>query len=247
MEATQIEDQVERPIDASLSQASDVGSAQVDVETSSLGFAPRAVHREPSEVDSSHGPAVRRHVDAAVAGAAARVEGTARGELEFALDHLDQLRGRSGVVPGREPHTVGHLEEQPTREPTHQSRCCHSFGGGGVASRRYGGVTDKVEGFFRLCAARGLTGEQGAPSPAAITDRSTCRLLNDLWPCRSRYRGAKVNPNTGDRRSTDAELVVGGGGSGARGGWCCRLEALGDPGGGYQLTSLLLRRRDLNP
>jgi len=26
-----------------------------------------------------------------------------------------------------------------------------------------------------------------------------------------------------------------------------RLEALGDPGGGYQLTSLLLRRRDLNP
>jgi predicted ATP-dependent protease len=30
-----------------------------------------------------------------------------------------------------------------------------------------GGVTDKVEGFFRVCRARGLTGGQGVAIPAA--------------------------------------------------------------------------------
>ncbi|HSR24478.1 MAG TPA: S16 family serine protease, partial [Candidatus Eisenbacteria bacterium] len=30
-----------------------------------------------------------------------------------------------------------------------------------------GGVTDKIEGFFRVCRARGLTGRQGVAIPAA--------------------------------------------------------------------------------
>lgn len=30
-----------------------------------------------------------------------------------------------------------------------------------------GGVTDKIEGFFRVCRSTGLTGHQGVASPAA--------------------------------------------------------------------------------
>jgi len=30
-----------------------------------------------------------------------------------------------------------------------------------------GGVTDKVEGFFKVCKARGLSGDQGVVIPAA--------------------------------------------------------------------------------
>ncbi len=37
-----------------------------------------------------------------------------------------------------------------------------------------GGVTDKVEGFFDLCAARGLTGTQGVVIPRANAATSCC-------------------------------------------------------------------------
>jgi hypothetical protein len=113
MEATQIEDQIERAVDVGLSETGNVGSAQVDVETSSPGLAPRAVRREASQVDASHGPAMRRHVDAAVAGPASQIEGTADTQLAFALDHLDQLRRWSGMVPRGATQAVRDLEEQP--------------------------------------------------------------------------------------------------------------------------------------
>ena len=63
-----------------------------------------------------------------------------------------------------------------------------------------GGVCAKIEGFFDLCKARGLTGHAGRAHPAARTCRtSSCATT---WPRRSTAGSSTSTPSTRSRRGS---------------------------------------------
>ncbi|MCA9932451.1 MAG: hypothetical protein KC415_00905, partial [Anaerolineales bacterium] len=68
-----------------------------------------------------------------------------------------------------------------------------------------GGVNEKIEGFFRLCEARGLTGEQGVLIPASNAvhlmlheDVVTAVAANQfhIWPVRTIDEGIELLTGT---------------------------------------------------
>ncbi len=108
MEATDIEEQVERADHSELAEPGDIANDYLGVR----GSPPRGLYRSGREIDPGHIPMPVRKIAAVGARAAAEIKRTARLQGRGTFDQLDQFWWGDARVPGLEPEQIGKAIEE---------------------------------------------------------------------------------------------------------------------------------------